>query len=147
MVYFACHQHDFLATHEPKLPAQHVFGQSDDAIASIRWNSGRNYYDFLERGVVDLMVDAREQLESLNGKPMDVFYHATWAESPTCDAVAVGGYHEMWTPEEHQRRYDYTPDFMWSNTVQQAASACANYFLWNEFLTGGNDDTPGGWIC
>lgn len=143
MVYFTCHQHDFLATHEPKLPAQHVFGGSDaDIIDTLEFR--RNYYDFLERGVVELMVDAREQLETLNGKPMDVFYHATWAESPTCDAVAVGGYHEMWTPEEHQRRYDYTPDFVWSNTVQQAAAACANYFLWNEFLTGGNDDTPEG---
>jgi hypothetical protein len=28
--------------------------------------------------------------------------------------------------------------------VQQAAAACANYFLWNDFLTGGNDDTAEG---
>jgi len=143
LVYFTCHQHDFLATHEPKLPAQHVFGSSKETVIDTL-EFRRNYYDFLERGVVELMVEAREKLESLNGKAMDVFYHATWAESPTCDAVAVGGYHEMWTPEEHQRRYDYTPDFLWSNTVQQASSACSNYFLWNEFLTGGNDDTPEG---
>jgi hypothetical protein len=143
LVYFACHQHDFLATHEPKLPAQHVFGPTESDVAETL-QFRRDYYDFLERGVVNLMVDAREKLEALNGRPMDVFYHATWAESPTCDAISVGGYHEMWTPEEHQRRYEYTPDFVWSNTVQQASSACANYFLWNEFLTGGNDDTPEG---
>jgi hypothetical protein len=52
--------------------------------------------------------------------------------------------HTSWSPEEHQRQYEYTPDFIWSNTVQQASAACANYFLWNDFLTGGNDDTPEG---
>jgi hypothetical protein len=75
---------------------------------------------------------------------MDAFYHATWAESPTCDAWAVGGVHESWSAAEHRRRYEYTPDFIWSNTVHQAASACADYFAWNDFLTGGNDDTAEG---
>jgi len=49
-----------------------------------------------------------------------------------------------WSPEEHRRQYEYTPDFLWSNTVHQAAAACADYFAWNDFLTGGNDDTPEG---
>jgi hypothetical protein len=143
MLYFASHQHDFLATHEPKLPSQHVFGSSEEAIAATL-KFRRNYYHFLESAVVDLMIDAREKLEALNGHELDAFYHSTWAESPTCDAWTVGGVHQSWSPEEHRRRYAYTPDFLWSNTIQQAAAACANYFLWNDFLTGGNNDTAEG---
>jgi len=143
MIYFTSHQHDFLPTHEPKLPAQHVFGPSDEAIAAtLRFR--RDYYDLLEGAVVDLMVEAREKFEEVNGCALDAYYHSTWAESPTCDLWAVGGVPMSWTPEEHRRRYLYTPDFVWSNTVQQAAAACANYFKWNEFLTGGNDDTAEG---
>jgi len=143
MVYFCCHQHSFLPTHEPKLPSQHVFGSTvEEVYATLRFR--RNYYAFLEHGVVDLMVAAREKLERLNGRQLDAFYHATWAESPTCDAWAIGGVHRSWASDEHRRKYEYTPDFLWSNTVQQAASACADYFAWNEFLTGGNDDTAEG---
>jgi len=148
LIYFTCHQHDFLPTHEPKLPSQHVFaggaGVSPAAAIAATLRFRKQYYDFLENTVVDLAIAAREKLEDLNGHPLDAFYHATWAESPTCDAWAIGGVHESWSPEEHRRQYEYTPDFIWSNTVQQAASACANYFAWNEFLTGGNDDTPEG---
>lgn len=143
LLYFACHQHDFLPTHEPKLPSQHVFGLTPDAIAATL-HFRKQYYDFLESSVVRLMVKTREKIEALNGHEMDAYYHATWAESPTCDAWAVGGVHKSWSPEEHRRRYEYTPDFVWSNTVQQAAAACANYFLWNDFLTGGNNDTAEG---
>ena len=143
MLFFACHQHDFLATHEPKLPSQHVFG-SDLAAIQATLKFRRDYYTFLEGTVVDLARRALHKLEALNGHPMDAFYHATWAESPTCDAWAVGGVHNSWSPEEHQRQYEYTPDFIWSNTVQQASAACANYFKWNEFLTGGNNDTAEG---
>lgn len=143
MVYFCCHQHDFAPTHEPKLPSQHVFGPTEqDVYATLRFR--RDYYAFLERAVIELAVGAREKLERLNGRELDAFYHATWAESPTCDAWAVGGVHDSWSPEEHRRQYEYTPDFVWSNTIQQAAAACANYFSWNEFLTGGNDDTAEG---
>jgi hypothetical protein len=143
MVYFSCHQHSFEPTHAPKLPTQHVFGPAvEDIYATLRFR--RNYYAFLEHGVVDLMIGAREKLERLYGREMDAFYHATWAESPTCDAWAIGGVHESWSAEEHRRKYEYTPDFLWSNTVHQAASACADYFAWNEFLTGGNDDTAEG---
>ncbi len=143
MLYFASHQHDFLPTHEPKLPCQHVFGASEaDVARTLRFR--RDYYTFLEGTVVDLMVKTRERLEELNDREMDAFYHATWAESPTCDAWTVNQVHRSWSPEEHRRRYEYTPEFLWSNTVQQAAAACANYFMWNEFLTGGNNDTAEG---
>ena len=143
LIYFACHQHDFLPTHEPKLPAQHVFGSTPEEIHRTLLFR-RNYYDFLEQSVVRLMLDAKREMESHNGRILDTFYHATWAESPTCDFWAIGGVPESWSPEEHRRRYDYTPDFVWSNTVHQAASACANYFAWNDFLSGGNNDTAEG---
>ena len=72
------------------------------------------------------------------------FYHATWAKSPTCDIWSVAGVQKDWSPEEHRQKYEYTPEFLWSNTIQQASAACANYFDWNEFLTGGNNDIPEG---
>ncbi len=143
LLYFTCHQHDFLPTHAPKLPSQHVFGAGPGDIARTLLFR-RNYYQFLEHSVVKLMVDARNKIERLNGRALDIYYHSTWAESPTCDAWAIGGVHESWSAEEHRRQYEYTPDFVWSNTVHQAASACADQFAWNEYLTGGNDDTPEG---
>ena len=43
--------------------------------------------------------------------------------------------------------YEYVPGFVWSNTVQQAAAACHDYFKWGDFLTGnGNDHAEGGWL-
>jgi hypothetical protein len=143
MVYFACHQHDFLPTHEPKLPSQHVFGTSrEDIFQTLLFR--RNYFNFLESSVVGLMVAARQKAEQLYGHVLDAYYHSTWAESPTCDAASNGGVHREWSPEEHRRKYEYTPEFVWSNTVHQASAACANQFAWNEFLSGGNDDTPEG---
>lgn len=143
LVYFTCHQHHFLATHEPKLPSQHVFGNTPEDIAATQLFR-RNYYHFLEKGIVDLMNMGREKIEGLQAKPIDAFYHATWAESPTCDIWSVAGVQKDWSPEEHRSKYEYTPEFLWSNTVQQASAACANYFAWNEFLTGGNNDIPEG---
>ncbi|MCL4506388.1 MAG: hypothetical protein M1434_13595 [Chloroflexi bacterium] len=143
LLYFASNQHDFLPTHEPKLPSQHVLGST---IEDIRFTMQlrRDYFSFLESGVVNLMNDSRHKLEQLIGHELDLYYHATWAESPTCDAIAPGGVHDSWSPAEHRSRYEYTPDFLWSNTVHQASAACANYFQWNEFLTGGNNDVPEG---
>jgi hypothetical protein len=142
LVYFTCHQHHFMATHEPLLPAQHVFGASEAQIAATLLFR-RNYYHLLEKTVVNLVIGAREKLERLQGRPLDAYYHATWAESPTCDLWSVNQVQRDWSPAEHRQKYEYTPDFVWSNTVQQA-SACANYFAWNDFLTGGNNDTPEG---
>lgn len=143
LIYFTCHQHHFLSTHEPKLPSQHVFGSSPEQVASTLLFR-RNYYDLLEQTVIRLMISGRERLEQQQDRAVDAFYHATWAESPTCDLWSVNEVQRDWSPEEHRHKYEYTPDFVWSNTVQQAASACSNYFAWNEFLTGGNNDVPEG---
>jgi hypothetical protein len=143
MLYFASHQHDFLTTHEPKLGSQHVFGPSQEDIhATLKMR--RDYYHFLESGVLNLMIDAKTQWQELLGCDLDAYYHATWAESPTVDVWRLGDTVEAWSSLEHRRKYEYGPDFLWSNTVHQAASACADYFGWNEFLTGGNNDTAEG---
>jgi hypothetical protein len=139
LVYFTCHQHNFLPTHGPKLPSQHVFGTEREQIyATLLFR--RNYFDLLENGVVNLMISAREKVESLYGHPLDTYYHSTWAEAPTIDLVAPGGVQMELTAGENRRKYDYTSEFIWSNTIQQASSACSNYFAWNEFLSGGNND-------
>jgi hypothetical protein len=143
MVYFTCHQHHFLSTHEPKLPSQHVFGPGPEDIAATLLFR-RNYYHLLEKTVIQLMIGGIERFEKKQGRSLDAFYHSTWAESPTCDLWSVNEVQRDWSPEEHRHKYEYTPDFVWSNTIQQAASACANYFAWNEFLTGGNNDVPEG---
>jgi hypothetical protein len=97
------------------------------------------YYKMLNNQVVDLFLGARRYAESRFGRELPTRHHATWAESPTCD---------FWdTRELHDDRYkyEYTPNFVWSNTVHQAAAAAYDYFKWGEYLTAmGTDHTEGG---
>ncbi|HEY5913869.1 MAG TPA: hypothetical protein VJA21_25045 [Verrucomicrobiae bacterium] len=82
----------------------------------------------------------RRALKASACRPVSLRAHATWAQSPTIDLWHAG------TLRHAPRQYEYTPDFVWSNTVHQSASACDDYFEWNEFLTGGgNDHAEGGW--
>jgi len=139
LVYFSYGQHGFDPTIDARLAAQHVLGDGPDAVhrtALLR----RRYYDLLSRTVVGLFTKAREHAERLYGHELEARAHATWAQSPTIDRWDTG-------PQHHPaRQYEYTPNFQWSNTVQQAAAACDDYFLWNDFLTGGgNDHAEGGW--
>ena len=91
--------------------------------------------------MVDLFVKAKKYTEEKMGRRLEARAHATWAESPTIDSWGAGESNH-WRP-----KYEYTPDFVWSNTVQQAAAACDDYFKWGDFLTGnGNDHAEGGWI-
>lgn len=139
LVYFCYGQHAFLPTLEARLAAQHVLGGSADDVqrtALLR----RRYYELLERTVVDLFVNAKRFAEDLYAQPLESRAHATWAQSPTIDFWNAGN-----SPHPPQQ-YEYTPNFLWSNTVQQAAAACSDYFRWNDFLTGGgNDHAEGGW--
>jgi len=99
------------------------------------------YYKMLNTQVVDLFLAARRYAESLYGRELPTRAHATWAQSPTIDFTDVG-------PGENMRRhnYEYTPNFIWSNTVHQASSACYDYWKWGEYLTAmGTDHTEGGW--
>ena len=139
MVYFTYAQHGFLPTLEARAPAQHVLGRSAEEVQRT-FLLRRRYYELLEGSVVELFAGAKQFAEKTYGHELEARAHATWAESPTCDAWRTGS--QPGVP----RRYEYTPDFWWSNTVHQAASACDDYFAWNDFLTGGgNDHAEGGW--
>jgi hypothetical protein len=140
LVYFCYGQHGFLPNLEARLPAQHVLGGSPEDIQKT-FLLRRRYYDLLETTVTDLFARAKEFAEKTYGHELEARAHATWAQSPTCDIW------ESASQPTPPRQYEYTPDFLWSNTVQQAASACSDYFAWNKFLTGGgNDHAEGGWL-
>lgn len=139
LVYFCHGQHSFLSNLQARLDAQHTVGSDPDAVqrtALLR----RRYYELLHNTVVELFARAKASAEKLYGHPLEARAHATWAQSPTID---------FWNTRNQPqapRQYEYTSDFLWSNTIQQAASACSDYFKWNEFLTGGgNDHAEGGW--
>jgi len=139
LVYFAYGQHGFLTGLEARWPAQHVLGAGADEIQHT-FLLRRRYYDLLDRTVIGLFAEAKRHAETLYGGELEARAHATWAQSPTIDSWRTGN--QPLPP----RQYEYTADFEWSNTVHQAASACGDYFRWNEFLTGGgNDHAEGGW--
>lgn len=139
LVYFCRGQHGFLPNLDARAPAQHVLGSTPDDVQRT-WLLRRRYYDLLEKTIADLFVQAKQHAEKLYGHELEARAHATWAQSPTIDHWRSGG-----SPHA-PRQYDYTPNFVWSNTVQQASCACSDYFRWNEFLTGsGNDHAEGGW--
>lgn len=140
LVYFAYSQHGFLPTVEARLSSQHVFGSDSEAIQKTFLLRCR-YYDLLGQTVVGLFAAAKHFAEKTYGQALEARAHATWAQSPTCDFWNTG------TQPQSARQYEYTPDFLWSNTVQQSAAACSDYFAWNDFLTGGgNDHAEGGWL-
>jgi len=141
LVYFCYGQHGFDPSLDARLPAQHVMGVGADDVQRT-FLLRRRYHDLLDRTVVSLFQQAREHAEKLYGHELVATAHATWAQSPTID---------YWQTNHPRRtnasfRYEYTSSFVWSNTVQQAAAACDDYFRWGEFLTGGGTDhAEGGW--
>ena len=140
MLYFVYGQEDFASNLSATEGIMQVFGSSSQEIHQTALFRSR-YYALLQDGVVDLFVAAKQHAERRIGYKLETRAHATWAESPTIDYWRVGR-HNM-----NSRKYEYTPDFVWSNTVHQAASACHDYFKWGEFLTGtGNDHPEGGWL-
>ncbi|MCK3683476.1 hypothetical protein [Maribellus sp. YY47] len=98
------------------------------------------YYKLLNNGVVDLFKDAKTYAESLFKRELRTSAHASWAESPTID---------LWNTEKQPgfaNQYEYTSNFIWSNTVHQASAACYDYFKWGEYLEPtGNDFAECGW--
>lgn len=141
LVYFVYGQEDAAIDLSATQGVMHVFGPTPQEIrrtALFRaW-----YYHFLQNGVADLLVEAKHHAEQRMGYRLEARGHATWAESPTCD---------YWLPAAGENmgrnQYEYTSDYVWSNTVQQAAVACADYFRWGDFLTGnGNDHAEGGFL-
>ncbi|MDO5582126.1 MAG: hypothetical protein Q4G69_13435 [Planctomycetia bacterium] len=136
LVYFLFGQHEWQTTVVAKKDSQHIF--SPDRLGVQKANLlRRRYYDLLHAQVVRLFSDAKHYAESLYEKKLLARNHPTWAQSPTID---------YWSSRSNALKYEYTADFVWSNTVQQASAACDDYFRWNDFLTGGgNDFAEGGW--
>ena len=98
------------------------------------------YYKMLNSDVVDLFKDGKAYAEQLYGHEFRTGAHSSWAESPTID---------LWDTEKlpyHAYQYEYTSNFVWSNTVHQATAACYDYFKWGEYLQPtGNDFAEVGW--
>lgn len=130
-------------THEPfahsVMNIQYVMGASPEEIHQTYLLRDR-YYKLLNNGVVDLFLSAKQYAESLFQRELKTGAHASWAQSPTID---------LWYTEKlptYQSYYEYTSNFIWSNTVHQAASACYDYFKWGDYLQPtGNDFAEGGW--
>src|SRR5262249_17849887 len=140
LVYFVYGQEDYAHDLSAKSGVMHVFGTTPEAIRQTALFRAR-YYRLLQDGVTDLFVAAKKHAEKRMGYRLEARAHATWAESPTVDRWDTG--------QENMFRngYEVTSNFVWSNTVHQAASACADYFKWGDFLTGnGNDHAEIGWL-
>lgn len=134
LVYFTCGQEDTTHDLSARDGVMHVMSSTPEGIRATALFRSR-YYRLLQDGVVDLFTGAKHHMEQRLGHRLETRAHATWAQSPTCD---------RW---RSSRPYEYTSDFVWSNTVQQAASACHDYFKWGDFLSGnGNDVAEGGFL-
>ena len=140
LVYFVHGQEDTANDLSATRDIMHVFGASPEDVRRTALFRA-NYYRLVQNGVTDLFAEAKRHLEQRMGYRLEARAHATWAESPTIDKWDV----ERQPHQPHQ--YEYTSNFQWSCTVHQAASACHDYFKWNDFLTGGgNDHAEGGWL-
>jgi hypothetical protein len=128
-------------TNSPKalIKTQYVMGDKpEDIYRTILFRD--RYYKLLNNRVVDLFKDAKEYTEKIFDRKLPTGGHATWAESPTIDLWDTGDL--RMAPYE----YEYTSNFLWSNTVQQAAAGCYDYFKWGEYLQPtGNDYAECGW--
>ncbi len=141
MLYFVQGQDIFIEDLSAHQPVQHIIYPGLEGILRTALFRAR-YYRLLQNGVADLFVSAKKYLEGKIGHQLEARAHATWAESPTCDYWNRNTCEKFWN-----YAYEYTPEFIWSNTVHQASSACYDYFKWGEFLTGnGNDHPEGGFL-
>lgn len=119
---------------------QYVFGDTPEEIQQSMLMRHR-YYKLLNNQVVDLFCQAKKYAEDLFGRELRTSAHSSWAESPTIDYCNT----EKLNPNAYL--YEYTSNFIWSNTVQQASAACYDYFKWGEYLQPtGNDFAECGWL-
>ncbi len=107
---------------------QYVMGETREEIQKT-FLFRDNYYYMLNEYVVDQLKSAKEYATELFGvEDWGTSGHSSWAESPTVDMWNIGNL------DRHAYKYEYTPNFVWGNTVQQAAAACYDYFKWGEYL-------------
>ena len=140
LIYFTEGQEDYRNDLVAKLPLMHVWGASPEEIRKTALFRAR-YNQLLQDSVVDLFTKAKHHAEERYGKMLYSRAHATWAESPTIDQWNGGEGHS------YKRNYEYTSDFLYSNTIHQIAAACQDYFKWGDYLTGnGNDHCECGWL-
>jgi hypothetical protein len=118
---------------------QYVMGDTPEKIHRTYLLRDR-YYKMLNNGVVNLFENAKNYAEHLFKRKMRTEGHSSWAESPTIDLWDVGKLNAM------AYKYEYTSNYVWSNTVHQASAACYDYFKWGEYLSPtGNDFAECGW--
>jgi hypothetical protein len=119
---------------------QYVMGETPEAISRTMLFRDR-YYKLLNNRVVDVFIAAKKYGESLYKHELKNGAHASWAQSPTIDLWDTGNL----KLEAYQ--YEYTSNFIWANTVQQASAACYDYFKWGDYLQPtGNDFAECGWL-
>ena len=139
MLYFVYGAPNFEPFASSVVNMQYVMGETPEDIHRTFLLRDR-YYKLLNNVVVDLFDDAKKYAESLFKRELKTSAHASWAESPTID---------LWNTEKlpgFPSQYEYTSNFVWSNTVHQAAAACYDYFKWGEYLQPtGNDFAECGW--
>jgi len=139
MLYFVYGAPYWLGTTRAVRNVQYVMGETPEDIHKTYLLRDR-YYKMLNAGVVDLFKDAKAYAEKLYNKAFPTSAHASWAESPTIDD------YDTEKLEPYGAKYDYTSNFVWANSVHQAAAACYDYFKWGEYLEPtGNDFAECGW--
>ena len=141
MVYFVYGQEDTSSDMSAKQGVMHVFGPTPEDIRRTALFRAR-YFHLLNDHVVDLFTEAKHYAERKVGYRLDAPNHATWSQSPTMD---------YWATENedttHALAYEYTSNFIWSNSVQQASVAAHDYFKWGDFMTGnGSDHAEASWL-
>ena len=119
---------------------QYVMGESREEINKTYLFRDR-YYKLLNSHVTDLFKDAKTYASELFGvDDFGTYGHSSWAQSPTIDSWNIDGL------ELNSNKYEYTPNFIWGNTVHQASAGCYDYFKWGEYLEPTrNDFAEGGW--
>ena len=139
LLYFVSQPSLFLPTVASVVNMEYVLGEKKEDVQRT-YLLRDNYYRLLNNQVVDLFLEAKHYGEKLFGHELRTSAHSSWAESPTIDYW----YSPKPTFADH---YEYTPNYLWGNTVHQASAACYDYFKWGEYLQPtGNDFCECGWL-